>query len=126
MNKLAEVRSERNYWYLTFNDSIKDIQEELNKLDCNYTILEDNITKLEERFEQTVTLSDLSVLEAELKEHLLNHEGLDVLTGITADDIIAWREDSERLRKALYITEENNLCTGKDLLEAVVLDCGTA
>ena len=131
MSRLAQVRTENELWHLTLNNSISNINSRLDEITSSHIAeLEAAIAELEVELLQAASAKDLEKLDSKVREHLANHEGIGILVDITEKDIKNWRETShiflERYGKALYIADDNKLYTGEDLLEAVVLDCGTA
>ncbi len=126
MNKLAQVRSENSAWHITLNGSIDNIKDKINDLTASHTSMYEIICKLEEGLAQAATLEALADVHKELKNHLDTHEALGLLADISLDDIVSWRKTAFLAEKAIYVSDNAELCTGIDSLASVVLDCGTA
>lgn len=130
LSKLAQVRTENELWHLALNNTISNLNNCVEDLNTKYEGLSQDNAEIKAQLKHMPTNSDLDKVRSRLEEHLLNHEGIGILADITSEDIYKWRTFSsafsESSKKTLYVSDNDELCAGIDLLESVVLDCGTA
>ena len=128
--QLTQLRTDNELWHLAINGSINTIEKHLAALDSDCDKMVRDIIDIQAELKHMPTNSDLNSVLEKLESHLANHESIGLLLDITETDINDWRRASkaflERFKNLLYVSDNAELCAGVDLVDSVVLDCGTA
>jgi chromosome segregation ATPase len=128
--QLTQLRTDNERWHLVINGSINTIEKHLAELDSDCDKTARDIIDIKAELKHMPTNSDLNSVLEKLESHLANHESIGLLLDITETDINDWRRASkaflERFKNLLYVSDNAELCADVDLVDSVVLDCGTA
>jgi hypothetical protein len=130
---LIKLKQETNIALITWEENLEDLAHSVSK---RFGIVEEDIYEVRNLYEDAMNKlaqvrSENNLLHLTLNKSIDDiNDRISAIVNITEADVEAWREFSavflESSKKALYVSEDNELCAGIDILEAVVLDCGTA